>query len=112
MDEGTPGMPTSHAVDILDGKHDFERGGWTHKVIMKGTSNNPVFEVHESQLHRAQYEEGQKVRVSKYGLQRSAVVKAVRHRNHAFEYDLAVDFEAVKASDIVGASEEEVKIAE
>ena len=64
-----------------------------------------VFEVHQSQLCRPQYEKGQKVRVSKTGIQRNpsptAVVKSVKSYGHTFEYDLAVDLEDVAQDNIV-----------
>ena len=103
-----------YPVDVLDADHNFEKGGWTHKVRSTGKPESLVFEVHESQLYNAQYKEGEKVRVSRIGLQSrlflKAVVKAVRHHNHAVEYDLAVDLEAVKASEIVGSLEGEKRV--
>lgn len=68
-----------------------------------------VVEVHESQLYRAEHNVGNNVRVSRIGLESklfyNAIVKAVKAQGHTFTYDLTVDLDDVKATNIVESRE-------
>ena len=106
--EPAPGAPKLVFVSIIDSKHDFEKGGWIHKVRSPELSASVAFEVHESQLSRgAKYKKGQQVHVSGVRWRRevlqTAVIKAVKAQDHSFTYDLAIEMKDVEPTEIVGS---------